>query len=248
MIEQIDIGGPAMVRASAKNHPNVAIVVSPARYGKIMEAVANGGTFGSRATLEIEAARVRALHERVRGSYIAADGNNRNYRASDSDLLSWVHVAFTDSFLSAHQVYGSTAVSADDYVRDWGAAVAPLGLASAPDSAAELEATIKRFQPQLRVDERTQRVVRFVQRAPLPRGAQPVFRLLFWAAVDTLPDEIRAALGLRKPPRRLVRASTRTLLRGMRFALGKTSPIESAALARIARLDDETQAHGKMPA
>ncbi|MBD8102143.1 bifunctional phosphoribosylaminoimidazolecarboxamide formyltransferase/IMP cyclohydrolase [Plantibacter sp. CFBP 8775] len=44
VVEQIDIGGPAMVRASAKNHANVAIVVSPERYGLITEAVAAGGT------------------------------------------------------------------------------------------------------------------------------------------------------------------------------------------------------------
>ena len=31
-VEQIDIGGPSMVRAAAKNHPSVAVVVSPARY------------------------------------------------------------------------------------------------------------------------------------------------------------------------------------------------------------------------
>jgi len=43
-IEQIDIGGPAMVRAAAKNHANVAIVVNPANYSKVLEANANGGT------------------------------------------------------------------------------------------------------------------------------------------------------------------------------------------------------------
>lgn len=43
-IEQIDIGGPAMVRASAKNHANVAIVTSPASYPQIMKALALGGT------------------------------------------------------------------------------------------------------------------------------------------------------------------------------------------------------------
>ena len=43
-IEQIDIGGPALVRASAKNHANVAIVVDPARYGELTEALAAGGT------------------------------------------------------------------------------------------------------------------------------------------------------------------------------------------------------------
>ncbi|MCY7404903.1 MAG: bifunctional phosphoribosylaminoimidazolecarboxamide formyltransferase/IMP cyclohydrolase [Cryobacterium sp.] len=44
VIEQIDIGGPALVRASAKNHANVAIVVDPANYGEIIAAVAEGGS------------------------------------------------------------------------------------------------------------------------------------------------------------------------------------------------------------
>ena len=42
-VEQIDIGGPSMVRAAAKNHPSVAIVTSPARYFDVLEAVAHGG-------------------------------------------------------------------------------------------------------------------------------------------------------------------------------------------------------------
>jgi phosphoribosylaminoimidazolecarboxamide formyltransferase/IMP cyclohydrolase len=44
VVEQIDIGGPAMVRASAKNHANVAIVVDPSRYGEVITAVVDGGT------------------------------------------------------------------------------------------------------------------------------------------------------------------------------------------------------------
>ncbi|MFL6101202.1 MAG: bifunctional phosphoribosylaminoimidazolecarboxamide formyltransferase/IMP cyclohydrolase [Actinomycetales bacterium] len=42
-IEQIDIGGPSMVRGAAKNHANVAVVVSPDSYGEVRRAVANGG-------------------------------------------------------------------------------------------------------------------------------------------------------------------------------------------------------------
>jgi phosphoribosylaminoimidazolecarboxamide formyltransferase/IMP cyclohydrolase len=42
-VEQIDVGGPAMVRAAAKNHPSVAVVVEPARYPEVVEAVAAGG-------------------------------------------------------------------------------------------------------------------------------------------------------------------------------------------------------------
>ena len=39
LIEEIDIGGPSMVRAAAKNHANVAIVTSPARYDAILAAL-----------------------------------------------------------------------------------------------------------------------------------------------------------------------------------------------------------------
>ncbi|MDN6487204.1 MAG: bifunctional phosphoribosylaminoimidazolecarboxamide formyltransferase/IMP cyclohydrolase, partial [Ancrocorticia sp.] len=42
-IEQIDIGGPAMVRAAAKNHASVAVVVNPNQYPEILEAVAGSG-------------------------------------------------------------------------------------------------------------------------------------------------------------------------------------------------------------
>ena len=43
-VEQIDIGGPSMVRAAAKNHPSVAIVTSPSQYDELLAAVRDGGT------------------------------------------------------------------------------------------------------------------------------------------------------------------------------------------------------------
>lgn len=42
-VEQIDIGGPSMVRAAAKNHPSVAVVTAPFMYPHVIEAVQNGG-------------------------------------------------------------------------------------------------------------------------------------------------------------------------------------------------------------
>ncbi|MET1035461.1 MAG: bifunctional phosphoribosylaminoimidazolecarboxamide formyltransferase/IMP cyclohydrolase [Arthrobacter sp.] len=47
VVEQIDIGGPSMVRAAAKNHPSVAVVVDPSKYGEVVEAAREGG-FGLR--------------------------------------------------------------------------------------------------------------------------------------------------------------------------------------------------------
>jgi phosphoribosylaminoimidazolecarboxamide formyltransferase / IMP cyclohydrolase len=43
-VEQIDIGGPAMVRASSKNHANMAVLTSPAQYEELLAALGEGGT------------------------------------------------------------------------------------------------------------------------------------------------------------------------------------------------------------
>lgn len=63
-VEQIDIGGPSMVRAAAKNHPSIAVVVSPARYSEIIEAVGNGGfTRAERTALAVDAFRHTASYD-----------------------------------------------------------------------------------------------------------------------------------------------------------------------------------------
>jgi phosphoribosylaminoimidazolecarboxamide formyltransferase/IMP cyclohydrolase len=57
-IETIDVGGPAMVRAAAKNHAHVTVLTSPAQYGALLEELdANGGTVGAdtRRALALEA-------------------------------------------------------------------------------------------------------------------------------------------------------------------------------------------------
>ncbi|MFP5343093.1 MAG: bifunctional phosphoribosylaminoimidazolecarboxamide formyltransferase/IMP cyclohydrolase [Candidatus Limnocylindria bacterium] len=57
LIEEIDIGGPSMVRAAAKNHASVAIVTSPARYDEVVAALDEPGGIGDglRRTLALEA-------------------------------------------------------------------------------------------------------------------------------------------------------------------------------------------------
>lgn len=72
VVEQIDIGGPAMVRASAKNYANVAIVVSPASYGTIVEAVGQGGTsLGQRRELAARAFAHTADYDRAVAAWFA---------------------------------------------------------------------------------------------------------------------------------------------------------------------------------
>src|SRR3712207_5530680 len=70
-VEQIDIGGPAMVRASAKNHPSVAAVVDPARYGDVLAAVAAGGfTLAERQSLAAAAFRHTADYDIAVASWL----------------------------------------------------------------------------------------------------------------------------------------------------------------------------------
>ncbi|MEW5991463.1 MAG: bifunctional phosphoribosylaminoimidazolecarboxamide formyltransferase/IMP cyclohydrolase [Chloroflexota bacterium] len=67
LVEEIDIGGPSMVRAAAKNHASVAIVTSPARYDEVLEALRAGGgellSDGVRAALAVEAFRHTAAYD-----------------------------------------------------------------------------------------------------------------------------------------------------------------------------------------
>jgi phosphoribosylaminoimidazolecarboxamide formyltransferase/IMP cyclohydrolase len=78
-IEQIDIGGPAMVRASAKNHANVAIVTSPASYQQVTKALALGGTtLAQRQRLAADAFAHTAAYDTAVASWFA---NNVGLRA-----------------------------------------------------------------------------------------------------------------------------------------------------------------------
>ncbi|HEX5147462.1 MAG TPA: bifunctional phosphoribosylaminoimidazolecarboxamide formyltransferase/IMP cyclohydrolase [Candidatus Limnocylindrales bacterium] len=65
LVEEIDIGGPSMVRAAAKNHAGVAIVTSPARYDSVLAAIAGEGRVGEglRAALAVEAFRHTAAYD-----------------------------------------------------------------------------------------------------------------------------------------------------------------------------------------
>ena len=73
-VEQIDIGGPSMVRAAAKNHPSVAIVTSPDRYADTLEAVAAGGfTLDERKRLAAEAFAHTAAYDVAVAQWMAQE-------------------------------------------------------------------------------------------------------------------------------------------------------------------------------
>ncbi len=71
-VEQIDIGGPSMVRAAAKNHPSVAVVTSPSRYTEVAEAVRGGGfSLEQRKQLALEAFTHTAKYDTAVSSWMS---------------------------------------------------------------------------------------------------------------------------------------------------------------------------------
>jgi len=73
VVEQIDIGGPAMVRASAKNHGSLAVVVDPARYGDVLAALAAGGfDLAARQRLALAAFRHTATYDIAVASWLGS--------------------------------------------------------------------------------------------------------------------------------------------------------------------------------
>jgi phosphoribosylaminoimidazolecarboxamide formyltransferase/IMP cyclohydrolase len=85
-VEQIDIGGPAMVRAAAKNHASVAVVVDPSRYGWVLESVGAGGfTLADRQSLAVDAYRHTATYDIAVASWMGS------VLAPDAEVFpSWV--------------------------------------------------------------------------------------------------------------------------------------------------------------
>jgi len=72
-VEQIDIGGPAMVRAAAKNHGSVAVVIDPSRYADVLAAMADGGfTQDQRRQLAAEAFAHTAAYDIAVASWFAS--------------------------------------------------------------------------------------------------------------------------------------------------------------------------------
>lgn len=195
-------------------------------------------TFGPTRSNQAEANRVNKLHTRVKGEYQTASGEKRNYQAADKDLLLWVHVAFMDSFLRAHQNYSKKPIpgGADEYVRLWAESVKPLGLETAPLNEAELLATLKQFDDQLAVNEDTREVIKWLKNPPLPTLAKPFYRLFFFAALATMPKHYQELLNQKTLPLWFVKSQTTNILRLMRVAIGSDSPIEDAAIARLRRV------------
>lgn len=125
-IEQIDVGGPAMVRASAKNHANVAIVVDPTRYPQILRAIASGGTTEElRRELALEAFQHTANYDAAIANWLAGNDNSLQLQylkkaqlryGENSHQSAAVYVDGSNSGLASASQLGGKEMSYNNYV------------------------------------------------------------------------------------------------------------------------------------
>ncbi|WP_308014736.1 bifunctional phosphoribosylaminoimidazolecarboxamide formyltransferase/IMP cyclohydrolase [Nocardia coffeae] len=94
-VEQIDIGGPSMVRAAAKNHPSVGVVVNVADYDRVLDAVRSGGfTLAERTELAAKAFQHTASYDVAVASWmtnvLTADQDSATQESAESDSVAAV--------------------------------------------------------------------------------------------------------------------------------------------------------------
>ncbi len=190
-------------------------------------------TFGDRTQADRECARVRGMHRKVHGTY-EVDGQQRPYDATDPELLRWVHLAFTDSFLTTHQMWGGPIPGGPDaYVREWAKSGELVGVENPPRSVAELKMQLAAQRPLLRGGDKARETAAFIRRPPLPFAAQAPYSVLLLGALSTMSPQHLSMLGLPRVPKAVAKPAVAALLSGLGLALGSTSPSQRAATSRI---------------
>lgn len=163
-------------------------------------------TFGSTEQADAETQRVARMHRRVAGPYQDAAGRPATYRADDSHLAEWVHVTFTDTFLTCHEALEGRRHpipgGADAYVAEWAVAGRLMHVPAPPTTERELRDTLHAYleRGELTGGEHVAEVVRFLRRPPMSGAMGWGYRLYFAAAVATLTPQHRRMLRLRRSP------------------------------------------------
>jgi uncharacterized protein (DUF2236 family) len=177
-------------------------------------------TYGGREEAEVMLARVRRIHDSVRG--VLPDGTP--YAANDPALLAWVHVTETSSFLDAWIRYAEPRMRSSDQDRYFAEMVRigePLGAYPVPRSRHQARALLSDMRPQLLCDARTREVARLVLTQPAQnRVTEPLQALTMQAGVDLLPPWARQQHGLPDSAfaRPFVRAGTLGIAQILRWA------------------------------
>lgn len=148
-------------------------------------------TYGSTDVAESVIEVVKAVHVRVRG--VAPDG--RPYAASDPDLVRWIHVAETASFMRAHRRYNPNPVrgrDVDAYFAEMAVIAERLGAPDVPRNRAEIRAYLRDVRPQLEAGPQAREALHFLT-APVGRDAltRQISQVLTSAAIGLQSPWVR---------------------------------------------------------
>jgi uncharacterized protein (DUF2236 family) len=177
-------------------------------------------TYGSRPEAESMLARVRSIHDTVRGVLPSGEP----YAANDPSLLAWVHLAETSCFLDAWIRYAEPRmrmIDQDRYFAEMVRIAEPLGAIPAPTSRQQAKALLLEMRPQLRCDDRTREVARLVMTQPAQtRIMEPLQALTMQAGADLLPAWARRLHGIPDATlaRPFIRAGTLGIAQTIRWA------------------------------
>jgi len=153
-----------------------------------------GTSYAPTAEAERLIARVRGIHERVRG--VTDDG--QPYEANDPALLTWVHVTEVSSFLRGYLRYANPALPRtlqDRYYAENARVAEALGATGVPTSVAEVEGYFASVQGRLRFSARSREVLRVLDGIELPIPVSGVSKHLFLGAgAALLPDWAAAGI------------------------------------------------------
>jgi uncharacterized protein (DUF2236 family) len=150
--------------------------------------------YGARSVAEAMIARVRRMHERVRG----LTPGGEPYYANDPELLNWVQATAAFGFLQAYHVYAEQAPleERDRYYREGETAARLYGADRPPGSEAALDAYFQAMQTRLEPSPVILEFIHIMRTAPiLPAMLRPAQPLFVRAAVDILPPWLRERLG-----------------------------------------------------
>lgn len=159
-------------------------------------------TFGERAAARHAAARVRRIHEHVRG-VDAVTG--RPYAAGDPALLLWVHAALVQSSLAAVRAFGTplSAEDSDRYVEEMMVAAELVGVPPTlvPASVVELERYVASVRPGLRCTSAARESMAYLLDPPgLDEELAGFWKDVRDAAIAVLPEWARQMYGYDAPP------------------------------------------------
>lgn len=184
-------------------------------------------TYGAMPEVEQAIDVVRRAHRPVTGT----SERDRPYSAGHPEMAAWVHNVLTDSFLSAYQAFGPERLDtseADQFVSEQARIGALLGASPLPETAETLTEWITRH-PDRAPTESQANALGFLRNPPLSPPVRVGYRLLFNAALSTIPPDILTQLDLQAP--KGASGVGRTSTAALRWSLG-ASPSWQLSLVR----------------